>query len=168
MRNPKSPNNIQVFRGSRPRLDVFTANSGVDCCDAAGYDNSYDKLADRTRFDNALAHSNPTGANDKYFFPDGSGFSDRAQIIRHINAVGVGAEISVLAVPTYAFVTGVSIHVAAEEEGLTFNLKTRNGLELPETFLQQVNVAAGDSACNVERTLAAGSYEGFGALESDL
>lgn len=167
MRNPKSPDNIQVFRGSRPRQDVFSDNSGVGCCDTAG-PSSYDKLADRTRFDNALAHSNPTGANDKYFFPDGPGFSDRAQIISHINAVGVGAQISVLAVPTYGFVTGVSIHIAAEEEGLTFNLITRNGLVLPETFLQQINVAAGETGCEVTRTQAAGAYEGFGDLGTDL
>jgi hypothetical protein len=164
----KSVNNIQVFRGSRPKMDVFSANSGIGCCDP-GLLPEYDKLAERTRFDNALAHSNPTGANDKYRFPSGNGFdSDRAAIINHINTVGVGATISVLAVPTYAFVTGIGVHVEAEEPGLTFNIITRNGLALPNDSVIQVAAAAGALPCEVTRTQSAGSLAGFGALGTDL
>lgn len=131
-RNDKLENGIQVFRGSRPRQDVFSANAGQGgCCDNSTR-SDYDKLAERTRFDNELAHSNPTGANDKFVFPFGDGFADtRNNIIQTINEHGVGAHISVLAIPTYAFVTGVGIHIEAEEPGLTFDLVTRNGLVLP-------------------------------------
>lgn len=169
-RTPKSANNIQVFRGSRTRLDVFSANAGAGCC-GSGAQVAFDKLAARTRFDNALAHSNPVGANDKFHFPFGEGFADvREEIIKHINAVGVGAQISVLAIPTYAFVTGVGIHIAAEEPGLTFTLKTRNGLALPTAAVHVVSAVAGTD-CELTRTDTAGSaasFVGFGALGNNL
>ena len=167
-RTPKASNNIQVFRGSRPREDVFSKNANSGCC-GTGTQTEHDKLAGRTRFDNALAHSNPTGANDKFVVPYGDGFADaRTNMINHINTFGVGAQISVLAIPTYAFVTGVGIHIAAQEAGLTFNLITRNGLELPDNDEFVVDAAAADAGCEVERTLGSigegGIYEGFGAL----
>lgn len=130
-RNAKLSPGLQVFRGSRPRQDVFAANASTGCCGTAAAAD-YDKLAERTRFDNALAHSNPTGANDKFSFPFGDGFADtRNNIVNFINEHGVGAKFSVLTIPTYAFVTGVGIHIEAEEPGLTFDLVTRNGLVLP-------------------------------------
>ena len=167
-RTPKAANNIQVFRGSRPREDVFSKNANSGCC-GTGTQTEHDKLAGRTRFDNALAHSNPTGANDKFVVPYGDGFADaRTNMINHINTFGVGAQISVLAIPTYAFVTGVGIHIAAQEAGLTFNLITRNGLLLPDNDMFMVNASAADAGCEVVRTLGAigesSVYNGFGAL----
>ncbi len=168
-RVPKAETNLQVFRGSRPRLDVFAKNSGTGCC-GTGAQVEYDKLAERVRFDNALAHSNPTGANDKFAFPQGDGFAyNSAEIIEHINTHGVGATISVLVIPTYAFVTGVGVHIAAEEPGLTFNLVTRNGLILPGVGVgdgEVIEVTATDGAegCAITRTQGSGSFDGFGAL----
>ena len=173
-RVPKAETNLQVFRGSRPRLDVFAKNSGTGCC-GTGAQVEYDKLAERVRFDNALAHSNPTGANDKFAFPQGDGFAyNSAEIIEHINTHGVGATISVLVIPTYAFVTGVGVHIAAEEPGLTFNLVTRNGLVLPGTGgggedpargeVIEVTATDGAEGCAITRTQNEGSFEGFGAL----
>ena len=172
-RNPKAADNIQVFRGSRPRKDVFSANANSGCC-GSGTETDHDKLAGRTRCDNALAHSNPLCANDKFVVPYGDGFADaRENMINHINTFGVGAQISVLAIPTYAFVTGVGIHIAASEPGLTFNLITRNGLVLPGSeggedppgpYLLQVEAEAATAGCEVTRTLGEGAYQGFGAL----
>lgn len=166
-RVPKDESNLQVFRGSRPRLDVFAKNAGTGCC-GTGAQVEYDKLAERVRFDNALAHSNPTGANDKFAFPQGDGFAyNSAEIIKHINTHGVGATISVLVIPTYAFVTGVGVHIAAEEPGLTFNLITRNGLVLPGVDnggVAEVIAADGAEGCEITRTTGVGSFEGFGAL----
>lgn len=191
-RNAKLTNSLQVFRGSRTQQDVFTANAGTGCCPSGATE--YDKLAERTRFDNALAHSNPTGANDKFKIPYGNGFSgNRTQIIDHINKHGVGAHISVLAIPTYAFVTGVGIHIEAEEPGLTFDLVTRNGLVIPGTAAGQtvdvidnaadvigsVTLPASGSVlvvetqadgCEVTRALTEGTasaIHGFGALGSN-
>lgn len=168
-RAAKSVNNIQVFRGSLPRADVYAQNSGSGCC-GVDQGQSVDRLGQRTRFDNGLAHSNPTGANDKFNIPGGSGFAGvKREIIDHINAVGVGAQISVLAIPTYAYVTGVGLHIAAEEPGLTFTLTTRNGLALPLVAVDVVGAVAGDG-CEMTRTLTAGSaasFVGFGALGSN-
>ena len=187
-RASKSANNIQVFRGSRPKADVFTANAGIGCCGPVDFD--YDKLGDRVRFDNGLKHLSPPGGVERYRFPGGDGgFSDRAAIIRHINAVGVGAEVSVIAIPTYAFVTGVGVHIESEEDGLTFDLVTRNGLVLPVGYTPTLDLVADpdevdmvanapikvtvvtdpDSPCAVTRTQSAGSFSGFGALgDNDL
>lgn len=167
-RNPRLAKGIQVFRGSRSRQDVFAANSGSGCCDSIG-DTSYDKLAERTRFDNGLIHSNPIGGNDKFIVPYGDGFADtRDKVVTAINEGGVGTHISVLAIPTYAFVTGVGIHIAGAEPGLTFDLVTRNGLVLPQGNVRIVTATA-TTACEITRTEAAGNaatFEGFGALGS--
>lgn len=160
-RQPKAENNIQVFRGSLPRQDVFAQNANTGCC-APGVPDNYDKLGPRVRFDNALAHSNPTGANDKIRIPDTGYDADRIAIINTINEHGVGATISALVIPTYAFVTGVAVTIYAEEEGLTFDLVTRNGLELPSA--QVISVVATGSACEVTRTQGADGFTSFGAL----
>ena len=180
-RAPKSENNIQVFNGSRPKPDVFAANAGSGCC-GTGVDLLHDKLGERVRFDNGLKHLSPAGGVERYRFPAGNGFnSHKAEILAHINAVGVGATISVIAIPTYAFVTGLGIHIAAAEAGLTFDLITRNGLLLPSTGLIVTATADEDAPCGVTRTVeeVAGEsggegeplepleIEGFGALAAD-
>lgn len=166
-RQPKAENNIQVFRGSLPRQDVFSQNASDGCC-APGTVVTYDKLGPRVRFDNALAHSNPTGANDKINLPDTGYDADRAAIIDTINAHGVGTTISGLVIPTYAFVTGVAVTIYAEEEGLTFDVVTRNGLELPAG--QLISVTATGTGCEVERTQSDGpaGLNGFGALDEGV
>ena len=167
-RATKSEDNIQVFRGSRPKPDVFAANAGSGCC-GTGVDLLYDKLGDRVRFDNGLKHLSPPGGVERYRFPAGDGFSShKAEIIAHINAVGVGATISVIAIPTYAFLTGVGVHIAAEEDGLTFDLITRNGLLLPDTTPIIVTATADpDAPCGVTRTQGVSDFTGFGALGAD-
>lgn len=180
-RAPKSENNIQVFNGSRPKADVFAANAGSGCC-GTGVDLLYDKLGERVRFDNGLKHLSPTGGVERYRFPAGNGFnSHKAEILAHINAVGVGAEISVIAIPTYAFVTGIGLHIAAMEAGLTFDLVTRNGLLFPSSGLIVTASADAESPCGVTRTseevlgeeggegepLGPVLIEGFGALAAD-
>jgi hypothetical protein len=179
-RAAKDAENLQVFRGSFPKPDVFVKNAGDGCCGPEADVQAYDKLADRVHFDNSLAHSNPLGANDKYRVPGGDGFStDRQAIIDHINANGVGAQISILVIPTFAFLMRIAIKIAAEETGLTFDLKTRNGLTLPADIAQIVDVDAG-TGCAVERTLTLvdgdgdpdpapdSIYSGFGALGGSL
>lgn len=169
-RQSKLTPGIQVFRGSRPGQDVYSATLHGDCC-GDGNRPDYDKLASRVRFDNSLAHSNPTGANDKFRLPYGNGFANtRADIVRGINDNGIGYNISVLAIPTYAFVTGFGLHIAAAETGLTFDVVTRNGLVLPTSCLLQVS-AEGDG-CDITRTLTVDGegeatvdpYNGIGGL----
>lgn len=156
---------IQVFQGSLPKPDVYAATAGVGCCDNSTQ-MSYDKLHARTRFDNGLNHTNPTGGNLKFRFPTGNGWQvNRAEIVQGINEYGKGFNISVLAVPTYAFVTGIGVHIEAEEPGLTFDLVTRNGLVLPTDRVIKAEVTP--DGCATERTVTDGGedlFKGFGAL----
>lgn len=166
-RNPKLTPGIQVFRGSRPRQGIMARHLSDGCCPGSGVAVDFDKLADRTRFDNSLAHSNPLGGVDRFYFPFGNGFADtREAVVEGINQHGVGFNISVLAIPTYAFVTGVGIHVFAEEPELTFELVTRNGLKLPTAQVLTVTTRDGVD-CAVERDLEesdASALVGFGEL----
>lgn len=170
----KDSKNIQVFRGGNPRPSVFEKHAGIGCC-ASNVTMIADKLPDVLHFDNGLNHLNPTGGNEKYDFPNGSvsgGFSDFNDIVAHINANGVGAQVSVIAIPNYAFVTGLSVKVYAEEPGLTFDLKTRNGLELPADLVKVVTTQPDPNAtCQLVRTAQDGSeasFAGFGALDGNI
>lgn len=147
-RTAKAANNIQVFLGSKPRPDVFMENAGIGCCDQPSF--NYDKLGARVRFDNALAHLNPSGANDKWEFRYGRE-QETKDIVNHINEHGVGASVSVLVIPTYAFVSGVGIHVYGAEEGLAFNLTTRNGLDLTQGTAIKVTAKGTGAECEVQR-----------------
>lgn len=174
-REPKSATNIQVFRGGLPQPDVFAkAAMESQCCNDNGLTSTFDKLPSRLRFDNGLNHMSPLGGREEFTIPvGGANFAaTEADIINHINAEGVGATISVLAIPTYAFVTGVGIHIEAEEAGLTFDLKTRNGLVLPGASYgdgpangEIIMVTAEGNGCTVDRTQDSGAFEGFGGLD---
>lgn len=165
----KSADNMQVFRGSRPAADVFAQNAGVGCCDT-GSVVVHDKLAPVVHFDNALAHLNPVGANEKFrlnrMVPG---------VVDHINAIGVGAQISVIAIPTGAIMRAVAVRVDGEDTGLVFELKTRNGLALPLStaagVVMGVDVDAGAAACDpatraVAAIVGATAWEGIGPLGS--
>lgn len=165
-RNDKSASSLQVFRGSKPKADVFARTAG-DCC-APAAESTYDKLGCRVRFDNSTAHENPTGANEKFHFQKQRfPVETLAAQVAHLNKEGVGGQLSIFAIPTYAFVTRVGVVVLADEPGLTFRLVTRNGLVLPSATTFAVNVA-GDACCPV-RTLIAGSITAaFGQLPADV
>jgi len=162
----KSADNMQVFRGSRPAADVFAQNAGVGCCDT-GSIVVHDKLAPVVHFDNALAHLNPAGANDKFrlnrMVPG---------VVDHINAIGVGAQVSVLAIPTGAIMRAVAVRVDAEDTGLVFELQTRNGLVLPtvaDDAVLDITAAAGAAACDPATRVMTPSasltpWEGIGPL----
>lgn len=164
-RTAKAANNIQVFLGSKPRPDIFMESAGIGCCDTPAF--NYDKLGSRVRFDNALAHLNPSGANDKWEFGYGRQ-AESQSIVDHINTHGVGASISVLVIPTYAFVKGVGIHVYAAEPGLAFNLTTRNGLDLTEGSAIKVVAKGSGAECEVERTRTDSTAEAAGKMLGTL
>lgn len=169
--NEKLQPGIQLFRGSRPKQGLFSKHAGDGCC-GSGVSTDYDKLPPVTRADNSLTHLNPGSFNSKFLFPYGDGFeTNRNDVINGINTHGVGYNISVLAIPTYAFVTGVAVHIEAEEPGLTFDLVTRNGLELPTECVKVVDAKVKGGDCEVERTLTEGSADtlkGFGKLGPDV
>ena len=160
----KPATELQVFRGSKPKADVFARTAG-DCCGPAAAD--YDKLDCRVRFDNALAHLNPTGGNEKFHFQKQRfAVEDKAAQVQWLNQNGVGARLAVLAIPTFAFVTGVSVVVLASEPGLTFKLTTRNGLALPAAAKIKVDVAGG--SCCPTRTQGVADFDSWGALPAGV
>lgn len=164
-RNLKSANVLQVFHGSKPKADVFARTAG-DCCGPEVAD--YDKLGCRVRFDNSLAHTDPTGATERFHFQKQRfPVETLATQIAHLNKVGVGAQLSIITIPTYAFVTGVGVVVLASEPGLTFKLVTRNGLALPAATGIKVDVSA-DTCCPT-RTQGAGNITAaFGQLPANI
>jgi hypothetical protein len=161
-RTPKAADNMQIFRGSLARPDVFALAASEGCC-PGGTQVTHDKLAQVAHFDNALSHLNPLGGNEKVTFPDTQWDRDRQAIIDWINEHGVGASFSVALLPTYSWFTDLSVLVLAQEAGLTFDVITRNGASLPSG--QSVMVTATGSTCNVTRTQEeGGNFTGIGAL----
>jgi hypothetical protein len=162
----KSATSLQVFRGSKPKADVFARTAG-DCCSTT-VDTAYDKLGCRVRFDNSTAHENPTGANEKFHFQKQRfPVETLAAQIAHLNKQGIGGKLSLLAIPTYALVTGVGVVVLAAEAGLTFRLVTRNGLELPRAVGITVDVA-GDTCCPTRTQSAGDITAAFGQLATGV
>lgn len=146
---------LQVFRGSKQPLGVFAKHAGSGCC-GTSFSVGFDRLADVVHGPNSHTHLNPVSYNDKYMVPmgpvGGTLENDRDEIVSFINAVGVGAKIGIICIPNFAFVTDISVRIEAEEPGLTFNLKTRNGLALPSKKVITVKTTRSeDNVCVLER-----------------
>lgn len=131
---------LQVFKGGYDR-NVFVeslAKSGSGCCSPARKI-EVDKLPSRLNWERGNFHTTPNGGTYHYVFPHNM-IEDRSdEIINHINHIGVGARIGIIAIPTYAWVTGIHIKVIDVEPGLSFNLITRNGLTLPQDVLMEIH-----------------------------
>lgn len=129
-RNPKSTNALQSFRGGRNRLGVWAKHAEGECCQP-GVVLDIDRLPPTVQWENANIHTSPLGGRNPTWRFGELQSGDKEAIIDHINAVGVGAIIELQAIPTFAFVTGVSVSTFAEEVGLAFEVITRNGTPLP-------------------------------------
>lgn len=167
---------LQVFRGSKQPLGVFAKHAGSGCC-GTSFSVGFDRLADVVHGPNSHTHLNPVSYNDKYMVPmgpvGGTLENDRDEIVSFINAVGVGAKIGIICIPNFAFVTDISVRIEAEEPGLTFNLKTRNGLALPSKKVITVKTTRSeDNVCVLERdatdSTAANTFNGFGKMDDNV
>lgn len=167
---------LQVFRGSKQPLGVFAKHAGSGCC-GTSFSVGFDRLADVVHGPNSHTHLNPVSYNDKYMVPmgpvGGTLENDRDEIVSFINAVGVGAKIGIICIPNFAFVTDISVRIEAEEPGLTFNLKTRNGLALPSKKVITVKTTRSeDNVCVLERdatdSTAADAFNGFGKMDDNV
>lgn len=167
---------LQVFRGSKQPLGVFAKHAGSGCC-GTSFSVGFDRLADVVHGPNSHTHLNPVSYNDKYMVPmgpvGGTLENDRDEIVSFINAVGVGAKIGIICIPNFAFVTDISVRIEAEEPGLTFNLKTRNGLALPSKKVITVKTTRSeDNVCVLERdatdSTAANAFNGFGKMDDNV
>lgn len=142
-RNAKSPKAIQVFRGGLNDLlkNPWVQNIGLGCCDPVPTIDP-DRLNPTINPENDNVHSRPFGNRLHWRFSEHDD-TTRARIVNHINTVGVGAQLEVLVIPTFAFWHSLHVVTLAEETGLVFSLKTRNGTTIPSG--QTIHVTETDS-----------------------
>lgn len=161
----KSPKAMQLFKGGlndinkNPHLQQL----GNGCCEVVPAIDQ-DRLNATINPENAQIHSRPFG-NRLYWQFSEHDDSTRAKIVKHLNEHGVGAELEVSVIPTFGFLYSVNVAVLAEEDGLTFELVTRNGTELPAGQVHKVIETDGADNCGVGRVLEAGDLADFGALD---
>lgn len=154
---------LQLFRGGLNKLSLWAQHIGGMCCDPVPAV-TMDRLNPTINPENALVHTRPFGNRDYWKFSDADDTA-RANIVQHINTQGVGAQLEIIVIPTFSLLYSVQVVALAEEAGLTFELKTRNGTVLPAGQLIQVSETDGGMGCGeVARVQAAGAYTGLGAL----
>lgn len=156
---------IQVFKGALNALNVnpWLQNIGGECCDPA-VSVAQDRLNPTVNPENALVHTRPFGNRDWWQF---TALNDtrRAEVVKSINTHGVGAQIELMVIPTFSLLHTVQVVTLAEEAGLTFTLKTRNGTVLPAGQLIKVSETDAAAGCGeVGRVQAAGAWTGIGPL----
>jgi hypothetical protein len=162
----KSVKAHQSFRGGLNDLskNPYIQALGSSCCEpAAAVDQ--DRLNPTINPENALIHTRPFGNRDYWQFGEFAD-SERARIVQHINTHKVGAQLEILVVPTFSLLYSVQAVVFAEEIGLKFKVKTRNGTKLPSGQLIKVAEKDGGSSCGeVERTQSVGDLNDIGSLD---
>jgi hypothetical protein len=154
---------LQLFRGGLNKLTLWAEHIGGACCDPL-VPAQIDRLNPTINPENANVHTNPFGHRDHFHF--GSLHDSlRDKIVRHINTHGVGAQLELMVLPTFSLLHAVQFVTLAEEPGLLFELKTRNGTVLPTGQLIQVSETEGGNGCGeVARVQAEGAYTDLGAL----
>lgn len=162
----KSPKAHQSFRGGLNDLskNPWLQNIGNGCCEAAPVIEN-DRLNATINPENALVHSRPFGNRLHWRFSELDD-TTRRQIVGHINKVGVGAQLEVIVIPTFGFVHSIHTVTLAEESGLVFELKTRNGTLIPSGQLIKVSETdSGDGCGEVARVQGEADPADIGPLE---
>jgi hypothetical protein len=161
----KSAKAYQVFRGGLNDLSKtpWIQNLGNGCCEVAPVIDQ-DRLNPTINPENSLVHTRPYGNRDYWQFSEMSD-SDRARVVKHLNDNGVGAQLEVLVLPTFSLLSTVAIVTFAEEAGLVFEIKTRNGTVLPSGQLIKVLETEGADCSGVVRVKSAADPADIGPLE---
>jgi hypothetical protein len=161
----KSAKAYQVFRGGLNDLskNPWIQNLGNGCCEVAPVIDQ-DRLNPTINPENSLVHTRPYGNRDYWQFSEMSD-SDRARVVKHLNDNGVGAQLEVLVLPTFSLLSTVAIVTFAEEAGLVFEIKTRNGTVLPSGQLIKVLETEGADCSGVVRVQSAADPADIGPLE---
>jgi hypothetical protein len=161
----KSSKAHQSFRGGLNSLSTnpWLQNIGNGCCEVAPAIDQ-DRLNPTINPENALVHSRPFGNRLHWRFSELDD-TTRRQIVSHINTNGVGAQLEIIVIPTFGFLHSVHTVTLAEESGLVFSLKTRNGTLIPSDQLIKVSETdSGDGCGEVARVKAAADKNAIGAL----
>jgi hypothetical protein len=155
----------QSFRGGLNDLskNPWLQNIGNGCCEVAPAIDQ-DRLNPTINPENALVHSRPFGNRLHWRFSELDD-TTRRQIAAHINTHGVGAQLEIITIPTFGFLHSVHTVTLAEESGLVFELKTRNGTAIPSGRLIKVSETdSGDGCGEVARVQAAADKANIGPL----
>lgn len=163
--NVKGPKALQVFRGGLNDLskNPWLQHIGNGCCEPT-HKVDQDRLNRTINPENALIHSRPFGNRLHWWFSEHDD-STRRNIVKHINDNGVGAQIEIIVIPTFAFVHSIHTVTLVEEAGLVFELKTRNGTLIPSGQKIKVEETDGADGCGeVSRVLGAADETAIGEL----
>lgn len=164
-RTAKSAKAVQLFRGGLNDLskNPWIQNLGNGCCEVAPTVDQ-DRLNPTINPENALVHTRPFGNRDHWQFGEHDD-TTRRNIVRHINEKGVGAQLEVLVLPTFSLLHTVHVVTLAEETGLVFELKTRNGTTIPDGQKIKVSETDGGEGCGeVARVQGAADETTLGEL----
>lgn len=164
--NAKGPKAKQVFRGGLNDLSKspWLQNIGGACCEPS-HAIDQDRLNRTINPENALVHSRPFGNRLHWWFSEHDD-STRRQIVNHINTHGVGAQLEIIVIPTFAFVHSIHTVTLVEEAGLVFELKTRNATPIPSGQKIKVSETDGADGCGeVARVQGAADEAAIGALD---
>ena len=162
----KDPKAHQSFRGGLNSLatNPWLQNIGNGCCEPS-HAVDQDRLNRTINPENALVHSRPFGNRLHWRFSELDD-TTRRQIVAHINKVGVGAQLEIIVIPTFGFLHSIHTVTLAEESGLVFELKTRNGTLIPSGQLIKVSETdSGDGCGEVARVQGAADPADIGPLE---
>ena len=162
----KSEKAKQLFRGGLNDLskNPWIQQMGNGCCEVAPSIDQ-DRLNPTINPENANIHTRPFGNRDYWQFSEHDD-TTRANVVKWINEVGVGAQLEIMVIPTFSLLYSVQVVTMAEEAGLVFELKTRNGTVLPSG--QQIKVLetdSGDGCGEVARVKSAADAASIGPLE---
>lgn len=140
----KSDKAKQLFKGGLNDLskNPWLQQIGNGCCEVAPAIDQ-DRLNPTINPENALVHTRPFGNRDYWQFSEHDD-TTRRQVVALINEVGVGAQLEVIVLPTFSLLYSVQVVAMAEEAGLVFELKTRNGTVIPDG--QTIKVSETDAA----------------------
>ena len=166
-RNQMGAKAIQLFRGGYNKLPLFAQFLGQGCC---GLDVKpvIDRLPCTQNWENANIHTSPLGGRDTWQFSLLND-TEKADVVAAINQGGVGTQLEILLIPTFAFLQNLRVAVLSAEPGLTFVVKTRNGTELPQGNRFEVTEAwDGECGCPVRAKTDTDWIAGEGQTIGDL
>ena len=166
-RVPKSDMAMQLFAGGEADLskNVWVQNLGNCCCGEVPTIDQ-DRLNPTINPENALIHTRPFGNRMAWHYGDIDD-SQRRRIVKHINTKGVGAQLEILTLPTFGLLYSVQVVTLAEETGLVFEMKTRNGTVIPSGQQIKVSESDGVDTCGeVTRVKGTADKAALGVLDT--
>ena len=155
VRNPKTDNHLQDFRGGWNDLDQITRTrlQEQSCC-AMGVKVEIDRLPPRMRPNNDLSHTRPTGNNEKRRYGGVNAVTNA--IVKHIHEFGdsaSGAIVGVFAVPDLCLLKSIGVSIRTLPAGVTMTVAMRSTMngDLVANGGQKYEVETSGDTCDPTR-----------------